>query len=115
MQLKLSTRQRYAGLLRMQILPVWERVALSGVTHADVGEWACRMSDAGLAPPTVRQAHRAFSLLLALAVRDGRLPRNAPAADFRVLASLAAPTSVTLGSAPLQGDNARQWAQRSEE
>jgi site-specific recombinase XerC len=76
-QLKPSTQQRYAGLLRMQILPVWQRVPLSAVTHADVGEWVRRMSDAGLTPSTVRQAHRVFSLLLALAVRDGRLPRNA--------------------------------------
>ncbi|MBQ1065177.1 MULTISPECIES: site-specific integrase [Micromonospora] len=75
-QLKPSTRQRYGSLLRRQVLPVWERVALSAVTHADVGEWVRRMTQAGLAPSTVRQAHRVFSLLLALAVRDGRLTRN---------------------------------------
>jgi integrase len=34
------------------------------------------MSDAGLAPSSVRQAHRVFSLFLSLAVRDGRLARN---------------------------------------
>lgn len=77
--LKPSTRERYASLLRMQVLPVWERVPLSAVTHADVGEWVRRMSQAGLAPSTVRQAHRVFSLLLALAVRDGRLTRNVAA------------------------------------
>lgn len=75
-QLKPSTRQRYASLLRMQVLPVWGRVPLSAVTHADVGEWVRRMTEAGLAPSTVRQAHRVFTLLLALAVRDGRLTRN---------------------------------------
>jgi integrase len=75
-QLKPSTRHRYAILLRIQVLPVWERVPLSAVTHADVGEWVRRMSDAGLAASTVRQAHRVLSLLLALAVRDGRLARN---------------------------------------
>ncbi|MGW4294342.1 tyrosine-type recombinase/integrase [Micromonospora chersina] len=37
------------------------------------------MTQAGLAPSTVRQAHRVFSLLLALAVRDGRLTRNVAA------------------------------------
>lgn len=78
-QLKPSTRQRYASLLRRQVLPVWERVPLSAVTHADVGEWVRRMTQAGLAPSTVRQAHRVFSLLLALAVRDGRLTRNVAA------------------------------------
>ena len=75
-QLKPSTRHRYESLLRTQILPVWERVPLSAVTHADVGEWVRRMTEAGLSASTVRQAHRVFSLLLALAVRDGRLTRN---------------------------------------
>ncbi len=75
-QLKPSTRQGYASLLRTQVLPVWQRVALSAVTHADVNEWVRRMTAAGLAPSTVRQAHRVFSLVLSLAVRDGRLPRN---------------------------------------
>jgi integrase len=78
-QLKPSTRFRYASLLRNQILPVWERVPLSAVTHADVGEWVRRMSEAGLSPATVRQAHRVFSLLIGLAIRDGRLPRNVTA------------------------------------
>ncbi|GAA1624748.1 tyrosine-type recombinase/integrase [Actinoplanes couchii] len=75
-QLKPSTRFRYEAVLRNQVLPVWERVALSAVAHTDVGEWVRRLSDAGLAASTVRQAHRVFSLLLAEAVRDGRLPRN---------------------------------------
>ncbi|MEX5721062.1 hypothetical protein [Geodermatophilus maliterrae] len=34
------------------------------------------MSDGGLAPATVRQAHRVLALVLTLAVRDGRIPRN---------------------------------------
>jgi hypothetical protein len=34
----------------------------------------------GLAPATVRQAHRVLALVLTLAVRDGRIPRN-PATD----------------------------------
>ncbi|MEU8242094.1 tyrosine-type recombinase/integrase [Actinoplanes missouriensis] len=75
-QLKPSTRFRYEALLRNQILPVWENVPLSAITHTDVGEWVRRMSEAGLAASTIRQAHRVFSLLLAEAVRDGRLPRN---------------------------------------
>jgi hypothetical protein len=78
-QLKPSTRFRYGSLLRNQILPVWERVPLSAVTHADVGEWVRRMSEAALSPATVRQAHRVFSLLIGLAIRDGRLQRNVAA------------------------------------
>jgi integrase len=72
-QLKPSTRVRYEGLLRVQVLPAWGPVALSDVTHADVAAWA---SSLNLAPATVRQAHRVFSLVLGLAVRDGRLARN---------------------------------------
>jgi hypothetical protein len=78
-QLKPSTRQRYSGLLRAQVLPAWERVPLTSVAHSDVGAWVRRMTQAGLAPSTVRQAHRVFSLLLSLAVRDGRLTRNVAA------------------------------------
>jgi integrase len=78
-QLKPSTRVRYAGLLRVQVLPAWERVPLVAVTHTEVAAWVQRLVASGLAPSTVRQAHRVLSLLLDLAVRDGRLSRN-PAA-----------------------------------
>jgi integrase len=75
-QLKPSTRTRYDGILRVQVLPRWGPVALADVTHADVAAW---VSSLRLAPATVRQVHRVFSLMLDLAVRDGRLARN-PAA-----------------------------------
>ena len=77
--LKPSTRVRYAGLLRVQVLPTWGPVPLSRVTHADVAAWVADLGARGLAASTVRQAHRVLALLLDLAVRDGRLPRN-PAA-----------------------------------
>jgi integrase len=38
--------------------------------------WTAGLLTRGSAPGTVRQAHRVFSLLLDLAVRDGRIPRN---------------------------------------
>jgi hypothetical protein len=34
------------------------------------------LSTRGLAPPTVRQAHRVLALVLMLAVWAGRIPRN---------------------------------------
>lgn len=74
--LKESTRARYEGLLRVQVLPTWGTVPLASVQHADVAKWVSRLVADGLAPSTVRQAHRALSLILALAVRDGRLARN---------------------------------------
>ncbi len=49
---------------------------LADVTHADVSAWVTALSAAGLAPSTVRQCHRVLSRVLALAVRDGRMPRN---------------------------------------
>lgn len=75
-QLKASTRARYEGLLRVQILPTWGRVPLSSIGHADVAVWVATLTTSGLSGSTVRQAHRVLSLVLALAVRDGRLKRN---------------------------------------
>jgi integrase len=74
--LKPSTRARYESILRVQLRPTWEGVALSDVSHADVVAWVARLTSSGLAPSFVRQAHRVFSMVLALAVRDGRMPRN---------------------------------------
>jgi hypothetical protein len=48
-------------------------VPLAEVSYADVVEW---ISGIDLAPASVRYVHRVFSLILALAVQDGRLARN---------------------------------------
>lgn len=82
-QLKPSTLARYEILLRCQIVPTWGLVPLSAVTHADVHAWSAALSDKGLAPATVRQAHRVLSLVLDHAVRDGRMPRN-PASKVKL-------------------------------
>ncbi len=82
-QVKPSTATRYEGLLRVHILPTWQRVPLQAVTHVDVGRWVNELVDKGLAPSTVRQAHRVLSLLLSLAVKDNRIARN-PAAGVRL-------------------------------
>ena len=76
-QLKPLTRERYRNIVRVQILPEWERVRLSAITHADVVAWVSKLVADGYAASTVRQVHRVFSLMLDLAVREGRLPRNA--------------------------------------
>lgn len=78
-QVKPSTATRYEGLLRVHILPTWQRVPLQAVTHVEVGRWVAVLVDKGLAPSTVRQTHRVLSLLLSLAVKDNRIARN-PAA-----------------------------------
>jgi hypothetical protein len=77
--LKPSTLYRYRSLLRAQLLPRWGQHRLADVTHAEVAAWVAQLVAGGLAPATVRQAHRVLALILNLAVRDGRIPRN-PAA-----------------------------------
>jgi integrase len=42
-QLKPLTRERYRNIVRVQILPTWEKVRLAEVTHADVVAWLAAM------------------------------------------------------------------------
>jgi integrase len=79
LHLKESTKARYRGLLDNHVLPRWGSVPLAKIGHADVAAWVAELAGSGLSPSSVRHAHRVLSLLLALAVRDGRLTRN-PAA-----------------------------------
>jgi len=82
-QLKPATQIRYNVALRNQILPSWDRVPLNAITHTGVGAWVQGLCDSGLAPATVRYAHRVLSLILGHAVRDGRISRN-PAQGVRL-------------------------------
>ncbi|HET7477846.1 MAG TPA: tyrosine-type recombinase/integrase [Dermatophilaceae bacterium] len=75
-QLRPSTHNRYERILQHQVLPWWEKVPLAAISHADVVAWVGDLVAKEYAPATVRQAHRVFSLILGLAVRDGRLARN---------------------------------------
>ncbi|MGW3603300.1 tyrosine-type recombinase/integrase [Micromonospora sp. NPDC005161] len=82
-QLKPTTRARYEVALRRQVFPTWEDIPLSTVSYAEVAAWVQRLTASGLAPATVRYAHRVLSLVLAHAVRDGRMSRN-PAEGVRL-------------------------------
>ncbi|MBQ0979102.1 hypothetical protein [Micromonospora sp. M61] len=82
-QLKPTTRARYEVALRRQVFPTWEDLPLSAVSYAEVAAWVQRLTASGLAPATVRYAHRVLSLVLAHAVRDGRMTRN-PAEGVRL-------------------------------
>jgi integrase len=75
-QLKPSTWVRYDVAIRCQILPDWSNVPLSQVAYSDVSAWVQRLSSSGLAPATVRYAHRVLALALSAAVKDGRIVRN---------------------------------------
>lgn len=82
-QLKPLTRERYRNILRVQVLPQWEKVRLAEVTHADVVAWVASLQAEGYAAATIRQAHRVLSLVMSLAVRDRRLSYN-PAEGVRL-------------------------------
>jgi integrase len=73
--LKPSSYERSAGIVRTYIVPKWGTVRLSHVSHGDVQAWVTTLS-ATRSPATVRKIHRTLSLILDLAVRDGRLGRN---------------------------------------
>ncbi len=73
--LKPSTHERYAGIIREHIRPKWDRVKLAYVSHADVQKWVTALSKTR-SPATVRKVHRVLSLILNMAVKDGRLARN---------------------------------------
>ena len=80
--LKPSTRERYEGILRAHILPRWGTTALADVSHSAVQAWVAELS-VDLRPASVRKVHRVLSLVLTLAVKDGRLVRN-PAQDVNL-------------------------------
>jgi integrase len=74
--LKPTTKRTYEGLVNNHVIPKWKRTRLVDITHADVAEWVVSLRNGGLSASSVRQTHRVFSLMLALAVRDGRIARN---------------------------------------
>lgn len=74
--LKATTRRGYEGMLRTHVLPRWGQAKLDDIMHEQIAAWIAELRSAGRAASTVRQAHRVLSLVLALAVRDGRLARN---------------------------------------
>lgn len=82
-QLKPLTRERYRNILRVQVLPQWQKVRLAEVTHVDVVAWVASLQAEGYAAATIRRAHRVFSLMMSLAVRDRRLSYN-PAEGVRL-------------------------------
>jgi len=74
--LKPTTRRGYEWALRVHILPEWGPIRLGDITHQGIAAWVAKLNGSGLGASAVRQAHRVLSLVLALAVRDGRLARN---------------------------------------
>lgn len=75
--LKPKTVAGYRGLLDVHVLPRWGRVPLAKVRHADVVTWLSELRATGLSASRVRQAHHVLRAVLASAVKDGRIGRNA--------------------------------------
>lgn len=73
--LKPTTRSRYEGVVRKHVRPKWDRVRLADVSHADVQAWVTELAR-DHSPATVQKIHRVLSLVLDMAVKDGRLARN---------------------------------------
>ncbi len=68
-----TTRDRYAGHHQRACAAAVGTVRLADVTHAEVQRWLTRLD---LAPASVRKVHRVLSMVLAYAVKDGRLAVN---------------------------------------
>ena len=77
-QVKPTTRERYEGVVRKHINPTWRNVKLSAVSHSEVQVWVTGLTKTQ-SPAPVRKIHRVLSLMLDMAVRDGRLARNVAA------------------------------------
>jgi integrase len=71
-----KTKDRYEQIIRAHIEPRWGKVRLCDVAHADLQDWIAGIN---AAPATVRKVHGVMSLVLAYAVKDGRLAVNAAA------------------------------------
>lgn len=73
--LKATTAEDYRSLLATCILPTWERVPLSAVTHGDLAAWLAVLS-AQVGSSRCRKAVTLMSGIMAAAVRDQRIARN---------------------------------------
>lgn len=72
-----STRRSYESVLDTHVLPRWRDTRLSDIEHSQIVTWMAGLtSEKKLAPSTVRHCHVVTRMILDLAVRDGRMPRN---------------------------------------
>lgn len=77
--LKPKTLQGYESLLKTVVLPRWGDTRLDQVSTSDVRSWVANMKGLRkkkLSASRTRQAYNILSGMLALAVEDGRLPKN---------------------------------------
>jgi integrase len=74
--LRPTTRDLYAYLLRRFLLPTFGKAALSSIDPLAVRDWLTNLQAEQLSPSTVAKAYRLLSRILGAAVEAGYLPRN---------------------------------------
>jgi integrase len=74
--LKPTTRARYADVLNTHVIARWGDLPLTRVGYGDIQSWLAELADCGLSAASVRKAHSVLSGILGLAVKDRRLPSN---------------------------------------
>ncbi|MBE7179938.1 MAG: site-specific integrase [Terriglobus roseus] len=74
--LKPTTRALYESVLVNHVRPRWQDVPLTSVEYGQVQTWVAQLVESGMSPGHVRKVHGVLSGVLALAVRDRRLPAN---------------------------------------
>jgi len=77
LNLKPKTRNSYDGVMRVRILPTFEKSPLGSIRPPDVQAWVARLLlDKKLAPASVRNAYFLFSKSMRAAVAAGYLART---------------------------------------
>lgn len=74
--LRESTFDRTRGVVENYVVPRWGGTPLSSVTHADVHTWIAELGRSGASARSVVKVHGIFRLIMAWAVKDGRIARN---------------------------------------
>jgi integrase len=74
--LKPKTLAGYESLLRVHLLPRYGGMPLSGIDPYSIESWVIELTDSGLSPSRIRQAHQLLSMILKAAVRARRITSN---------------------------------------
>lgn len=75
LDLKETSKARYASVLRVHLLPRWGERQIGSIRRGDVDEWVAELRQA-MPPGTVRKVHSTFRATLSFAVFKERLNTN---------------------------------------
>ncbi|MFF1792738.1 tyrosine-type recombinase/integrase [Kitasatospora sp. NPDC058263] len=75
-KLEATTRERYEGVLRLHIQPIFGGRFVSEITPPRVRTWRTRLLEAGVGEPTVVKAYQLLRSIMTTAVDDGMLKLN---------------------------------------